>query len=117
MKLSAKKETMMKMYRFIKPTFILILALTALLVSAAAAQEGDRVPTSAPDVTWSDDFESYPVNPWPNFPDPPWTNAGHNDAFVYNDQYISGAQSLKLVGIVGPGQCGGSIAYRPIGGI
>lgn len=108
---------MMKTYRLIKPTFFLVLALTALLVGAAAAQEGDRAPTAPQDVTWSDDFESYPVDPWPNFPNPPWISNGHNDAGVLNDQHVSGTQSLKLIGIFGTGQCGGSIAYRPIGGI
>jgi hypothetical protein len=117
MKLSAKKETMMKTYRLMKPTFLLILAMASILVGVAAAQEGDRVPSDAQAVTWSDNFESYPVDPWPTFPNPPWTNAGHNDAGVYNDQYISGGQSLKLIGIFGPGECGGSIAYRPIGGV
>jgi hypothetical protein len=106
---------MMKTYRFTKPYLFLILALAMLLVSVAAAQEGDITPRTPQVVTWSDDFESYAVDPWPNFPNPPWTNNGHNDAFVYNDQYVSGAQSLKLVGILG--DCGGSIAYRPIGGI
>jgi hypothetical protein len=107
----------MKTYRLIKPYFLLILALASLLVSVAAAQKGGTLPEGAQDTTWSDDFESYFVDPWPNFPNPPWTNAGHNDAFVYNDQYVSGSKSLKLIGIFGPGQCGGSIAYRPIGGV
>ena len=110
---------MMNSYR-LKLTLLLILvtSLVGLLISVAAAQESVPSPQDSQDtVSWSDDFESYPVDPWPQFPDPPWNNSGHNDAFVYNDQYVSGAKSLKLIGIFGPGECGGSIAYRPIGGV
>lgn len=110
---------MMNSYR-LKMTLLLILvvSLVGLLVSVTAAQESVPSPQDSQDtVSWSDDFESYPVDPWPQFPNPPWTNNGHNDAFVYDDQFVSGAQSLKLVGIIEQDQCGSSIAYRPIGGV
>jgi hypothetical protein len=64
-----------------------------------------------------DDFESYPVGAFPEiiFPDPPWKLSGWR-GFTFNESFWGGPNNkyLQMEGI--PGECGGSVAHRPIGG-
>lgn len=83
---------------------------------ALASNEPARAPVAPPEL-WSDNFESYPPH---SVFDPNaavwdvWTHSGLKDTFVYTDRYHSPTRSLKEHGILG--DCGGSAAYRPIGG-
>jgi hypothetical protein len=88
-----------------------------------AAAEGESIQVELP-LRIDDDFESYPVSkplaspPEYHFPDPPWKLSGWN-GFTLNETFWGlpdDNQYLQLEGLRRLGQCGGSVAHRPIGG-